>query len=181
MTDSTIVASSPWYRSLSREQRRVLFSLEPWPADRRVRDLCALSDGGFRAPPAARSLFADPALRWLCAGNDSIRPGDRRGHRRHPRRLYRPQADDDAGGTRLCPHHGVERDCLELRSSRNWRQMPPPILFYPYGITCWQPSLKGLTVMVNSIYNGSRFKDSVSRSSTKRNPVAVSRRGREKE
>jgi len=34
-----------------------------------------------------------------------------------------------------------------------------PILFYPYGIVCWQPKLKGLIVMSNSIYNGSRFED----------------------
>jgi len=34
-----------------------------------------------------------------------------------------------------------------------------PILFFPEGTTCWQPKLKGLTVMVNSIYNGSRFED----------------------
>jgi peptide/nickel transport system substrate-binding protein len=34
-----------------------------------------------------------------------------------------------------------------------------PVLFYPYGVTCWQPRLKGLTIMVNSIYNGSRFED----------------------
>jgi len=34
-----------------------------------------------------------------------------------------------------------------------------PILFYPYGLTCWQPQLKGMTLMVNSIYNGSRFED----------------------
>ncbi|HYM72243.1 MAG TPA: hypothetical protein VET89_04630 [Stellaceae bacterium] len=34
-----------------------------------------------------------------------------------------------------------------------------PILFFPYGVVCWQPKLKGLTLMVNSIYNGSRFED----------------------
>jgi peptide/nickel transport system substrate-binding protein len=34
-----------------------------------------------------------------------------------------------------------------------------PILFYPYGITCGQPELKGTTLMVNSIYNGNRFED----------------------
>jgi peptide/nickel transport system substrate-binding protein len=34
-----------------------------------------------------------------------------------------------------------------------------PILFYPRGTTCWQPQVKGLTIMVNSIYNGSRYED----------------------
>ena len=34
-----------------------------------------------------------------------------------------------------------------------------PILFYGRIGTCWQPRVKGLIVMVNSIYNGSRFED----------------------
>jgi peptide/nickel transport system substrate-binding protein len=34
-----------------------------------------------------------------------------------------------------------------------------PILFYPRGTICWQPQVKGLTIMVNSIYNGSRYED----------------------
>ena len=34
-----------------------------------------------------------------------------------------------------------------------------PILFYGRIGTCWQPQVKGLTVMVNRIYNGARFED----------------------
>ena len=34
-----------------------------------------------------------------------------------------------------------------------------PILFYTRAAHCWKPELKGLTVMVNSIYNGNRFED----------------------
>jgi peptide/nickel transport system substrate-binding protein len=34
-----------------------------------------------------------------------------------------------------------------------------PILFYTRAAHCWKPQLKGLTVMVNSIYNGNRFED----------------------
>jgi peptide/nickel transport system substrate-binding protein len=34
-----------------------------------------------------------------------------------------------------------------------------PILFYPRGTVCRQPQVKGLTIMVNSIYNGSRYED----------------------
>ncbi|HEX3864270.1 MAG TPA: ABC transporter substrate-binding protein [Stellaceae bacterium] len=34
-----------------------------------------------------------------------------------------------------------------------------PILFYTRGANCRAPQLKGLTTMVNSIYNGSRFED----------------------
>ena len=34
-----------------------------------------------------------------------------------------------------------------------------PILFYNRAATCRQPQVKGLTLMVNSIYNGNRFED----------------------
>ena len=30
---------------------------------------------------------------------------------------------------------------------------------YPVGDSCWQPWVKGLTIMVNSIYNGWRMED----------------------
>jgi len=34
-----------------------------------------------------------------------------------------------------------------------------PVIFYARQASCWQPRVKGLTLMVNSIYNGSRFED----------------------
>jgi len=34
-----------------------------------------------------------------------------------------------------------------------------PILFYSPGGTCWQPYVKGLTIMVNSLHNGNRMED----------------------
>jgi len=34
-----------------------------------------------------------------------------------------------------------------------------PTIFYPRVASCWQPRLKGMTIMVNSIYNGHRFED----------------------
>jgi peptide/nickel transport system substrate-binding protein len=34
-----------------------------------------------------------------------------------------------------------------------------PIIFYPRSASCWQPYVKGLTIMVNSIYNGWRMED----------------------
>ena len=34
-----------------------------------------------------------------------------------------------------------------------------PIIYYGRGGTCWQPYVKGLTIMVNSIYNGWRMED----------------------
>jgi peptide/nickel transport system substrate-binding protein len=34
-----------------------------------------------------------------------------------------------------------------------------PVLYYPAGASCWEPWVKGLTLMTNSIYNGWRFED----------------------
>jgi peptide/nickel transport system substrate-binding protein len=34
-----------------------------------------------------------------------------------------------------------------------------PIIFYGRGATCWQPYVKGLTIMANSIFNGWRMED----------------------
>jgi peptide/nickel transport system substrate-binding protein len=34
-----------------------------------------------------------------------------------------------------------------------------PIIFYSRGGTCWQPYVKGFTVVVNSIFNGNRRED----------------------
>jgi peptide/nickel transport system substrate-binding protein len=34
-----------------------------------------------------------------------------------------------------------------------------PVIFYPRGATCRHPQVKGLTIMVNSIYNGYRYED----------------------
>jgi peptide/nickel transport system substrate-binding protein len=34
-----------------------------------------------------------------------------------------------------------------------------PVIFYPRQATCWHPHVKGMTMMVNSIYNGFRYED----------------------
>jgi peptide/nickel transport system substrate-binding protein len=34
-----------------------------------------------------------------------------------------------------------------------------PIILHGLAATCWRPQVKGLTTMVNSIYNGWRFED----------------------
>jgi peptide/nickel transport system substrate-binding protein len=34
-----------------------------------------------------------------------------------------------------------------------------PVLYYPAGASCWEPWVKGLTLMTNSIYNGWRMED----------------------
>jgi hypothetical protein len=37
--------------------------------------------------------------------------------------------------------------------------VPRPIISHNLGATCWQPQVKALTMMVNSIYNGWRMED----------------------
>jgi len=37
--------------------------------------------------------------------------------------------------------------------------MSRPIIYHNRGGTCWQPQLKGLTLMVNSIFTDNRFED----------------------
>jgi peptide/nickel transport system substrate-binding protein len=34
-----------------------------------------------------------------------------------------------------------------------------PVLFHPRAAVCKQPWVKGMTQMVNGVYNGSRFED----------------------
>jgi peptide/nickel transport system substrate-binding protein len=34
-----------------------------------------------------------------------------------------------------------------------------PILYYSRGATCWRPAVKGLTIMVNSVFNGHRYEE----------------------
>ena len=34
-----------------------------------------------------------------------------------------------------------------------------PIVYHLRGATCWQPRVKGLRMMVNSVFNGWRFED----------------------
>jgi peptide/nickel transport system substrate-binding protein len=34
-----------------------------------------------------------------------------------------------------------------------------PLIYHNRAATCWYPQVKGLTLMVNSIYNGSRMED----------------------
>ena len=48
-----------------------------------------------------------------------------------------------------------------MRGGGQWllRRTRRPIFFYDRRATCWQPYVKGLTIMVNSISNGARMED----------------------
>jgi len=73
-----------------------------------------------------------------------------------------------AGGTMGLPMaRNLARAGLEVRAwNRSPDKMHPlaeddvqPIIFYGRFATCRQPQVKGLTVMVNSLFNGWRMED----------------------
>jgi peptide/nickel transport system substrate-binding protein len=66
---------------------------------------------------------------------------------------------------RLIEQQSIEGD-VERRKKLVWaieRKLSEdavrPIIFYSRGGTCWQPYVKGLTIMVNSLFNGNRRED----------------------
>jgi peptide/nickel transport system substrate-binding protein len=66
---------------------------------------------------------------------------------------------------KLVDQQSMESD-LQKRHEMVWeierklaQDVARPIIFYPRSASCWQPYVKGLTIMVNSIYNGWRFED----------------------
>ncbi|HYU13183.1 MAG TPA: ABC transporter substrate-binding protein [Stellaceae bacterium] len=80
-------------------------------------------------------------------------------------------ADRNYGGycnpelDRLVDQQSMETD-LEKRRHLVWEverrlveENVRPVIFYPRAAICLQPRVKGLTLMVNSIYNGSRLED----------------------
>jgi peptide/nickel transport system substrate-binding protein len=66
---------------------------------------------------------------------------------------------------RLVDRQSIEAD-LQKRRQLVWQiekllieDNARPVLFHPRAASCLQPRVKGLTLMVNSIYNGSRLED----------------------
>ncbi|HKU95042.1 MAG TPA: ABC transporter substrate-binding protein [Vineibacter sp.] len=71
----------------------------------------------------------------------------------------------DAGMTKLFEAQSRETD-FKKRQQMVWdidrklqEDIARPIIFHGVAAACWQPHVKGLTIMVNSIYNGWRFED----------------------
>jgi peptide/nickel transport system substrate-binding protein len=66
---------------------------------------------------------------------------------------------------KLCAQQSAEHDADQRRrlvweiDRKLQEDAARPILFHTRGATCWQPQVKGLTTMVNSIYNGWRMED----------------------
>ena len=67
--------------------------------------------------------------------------------------------------SRLIEQQSIEAD-MDRRKQLVWaieRKLAEdgarPIIFYSPGGTCWQPYVKGLTIMVNSLFNGNRMED----------------------
>ena len=65
----------------------------------------------------------------------------------------------------MVDQQSVEPD-VEKRRAQVWRieqklaeDEARPIIFYTRSATCWQPRVKGLILMVNSLFNGWRFEN----------------------
>ena len=65
----------------------------------------------------------------------------------------------------LIEQQSIEGD-LEKRKQLVWKierilaeDAARPIIFYNRSASCWQPYVKGLTIMVNSVNNSARMED----------------------
>jgi hypothetical protein len=119
--DNNAAVSLPWYRALNREQWRVLLASNlGWLFDGFEIYALFLTVGfALHQLLDAAQYAANPALRRVCARNDGVRLGHRRGDRRHRRRLHRPQAYYDAGDSCLLADHRAERLRLGLAVSHS--------------------------------------------------------------
>jgi peptide/nickel transport system substrate-binding protein len=57
------------------------------------------------------------------------------------------------------PDIGKRRDMVWSIERKLAQDQARPIIFYTRGGTCWRPQVKGLTLMVNSLFNGWRMED----------------------
>src|SRR6202040_4029612 len=93
-------------------------------------------------------------------------PGSEKGSRWIDCRPYCPCLTVGTNlGFRTADRQSVEAD-QERRTQLVWeieRKLAEdgarPIFFYDRRATCWQPRVKGLTIMVNSISNSARMED----------------------
>jgi peptide/nickel transport system substrate-binding protein len=70
-----------------------------------------------------------------------------------------PQVDELIDRQSMEPDREKRRQLVWQIEKRLAEDNVRPVIFYARQASCWQPQVKGLTLMVNSIYNGSRFED----------------------
>jgi peptide/nickel transport system substrate-binding protein len=70
-----------------------------------------------------------------------------------------PQLDELIDRQSMAPDREKRRQLVWEIERRLAEDSVRPVIFYARQATCRQPRVKGLTLMVNSIYNGSRFED----------------------
>ena len=70
-----------------------------------------------------------------------------------------PQLDELIDRQSMEPDQAKRRHLVWEIERRLAEDNVRPVIFYARQATCRQPRVKGLTLMVNSIYNGSRFED----------------------
>ena len=70
-----------------------------------------------------------------------------------------PEVDKMIDRQSLEPDQQKRRDLVWEIERKLAEDGARPIIFYARAGTCWQPYVKGFTIMVNSIYNGWRMED----------------------
>jgi len=70
-----------------------------------------------------------------------------------------PQLDEQIDRQSMEPDRDKRRQLVWEIERQLAEDSVRPVIFYARQATCRQPRVKGLTLMVNSIYNGSRFED----------------------
>jgi peptide/nickel transport system substrate-binding protein len=70
-----------------------------------------------------------------------------------------PQLDEQIDRQSMEPDRDKRRQFVWEIERQLAEDSVRPVIFYARQATCRQPRVKGLTLMVNSIYNGSRFED----------------------
>jgi peptide/nickel transport system substrate-binding protein len=70
-----------------------------------------------------------------------------------------PEVDELVDRQSMEPDLQKRRELVWEIEKKLAQDVARPIIFYPRSASCWQPYVKGLTIMVNSIYNGWRMED----------------------
>ena len=116
MSGSSAAGSLPWYRTVGRAQWKALIASNlGWTFDGFEVFALILTMGAALhqlLDPSAIQTHSGVCGRGYC--DNRVRVGRRRPPWRHPRRLYRPQAIDDAHDLRLFAADGFECAILEL-------------------------------------------------------------------
>jgi peptide/nickel transport system substrate-binding protein len=70
-----------------------------------------------------------------------------------------PELDKLVDGQSMEPDSTKRRQLVWQIERKLAEEMVRPVIFYTRAASCWLPRVRGLTIMVNSLFNGWRFED----------------------